>query len=115
MQNLVPSVTHHPIHLNQGNFLLWKLQLTTMLKVYGLMHHIDNSQSPPPQQIDGESNPLFSLWERQDNQVISWILTTVEPSLATLIVGATSAKQAWDKLSLEFGYGSKLQIRSLRR
>jgi hypothetical protein len=87
----MPSVT--TIKLNHDNFLLWKAQLIPYFKGRDLFGYLDGSNPKPTKLISvthPESsvvserlNPTYSHWIRQDNLILSTLMTSLsEPILA---------------------------------
>ncbi|OIT06745.1 hypothetical protein A4A49_61418, partial [Nicotiana attenuata] len=106
-----------PVKLTSSNFLLWKTQFTPMVYACGLNHHIDGSKPMPTQFLDDTNtkpNPDYMVWLREDQLVLSWIVVSVSESILPQLVGATTARAAWDKLVAAYASGSKPLIRDLK-
>ncbi|XP_019241979.1 PREDICTED: uncharacterized protein LOC109222024 [Nicotiana attenuata] len=81
----------------------------------GLNHHIDGSEPVPKSLLeDSKPNPAYKVWVREDQLVLSWIVASVSEGILRQLVGAQSARAAWDKLVAAYASGSKPQIRELK-
>jgi len=111
-----PNLAHLlPVKLTSTNFLLWKTQFLPMICGCGLNHYIDGSEPAPPRVLDGDKpNPAYKVWVRQDQLVLSWIVASVSESILPQLVGAETARAAWDKLVAAYAGGSKPLIRELK-
>ena len=92
---------HVPIKLTRENFLLWKTQIFPLLNYHDLAHIL--TQDPPiSAQLDDHGgitvNPEYQTWWRQDQQVLSLIVTSLSDSVISCVVGKTTAKDAWSAL-----------------
>nr|XP_016502233.1 PREDICTED: uncharacterized protein LOC107820461 [Nicotiana tabacum] len=113
-----PNLAHQlPVKLTSSNFLLWKTQFMPMVYACGLNHHIDDSKQMPTQFLDDTNtkpNPAYTVWLREDQLVLSCIVASVSESILPQLVGATTARDAWNKLVAAYASGSKPQIRDLK-
>ena len=69
---------------------------------------INNSKSPPNGaviNIDSDQivittpNPQFQIWRRNDQQLISWLLSTLSEEVLSAVVGARSSLDVWQILA----------------
>ena len=89
---------HIPIKLTRDNFLLWKTQIFPWLNYHDLAHIL--MQDPPiSTQLDDHGgitvNLAYQSWWRQDQQVLSLIVTSLSESILSCVVGKNTAKEAW--------------------
>nr|XP_016444583.1 PREDICTED: uncharacterized protein LOC107769838 [Nicotiana tabacum] len=81
----------------------------------GLNHHIDGSEPIPTQFLDQNMlNLAYKVWVREDQLVLSWIVASVSENIRPQLVGAETARAAWDKLVVAYASGSKPLIRELK-
>ncbi|CAH9098367.1 unnamed protein product [Cuscuta epithymum] len=109
--------THFPIKLTTSNYPVWKCQVHSALVGLGLDGYVDGSLAPPDKYMDAaktQPNPCYSIWYRQDRTIISALLGSCADVIQPLISSATTAKQAWDKLSLTYASTSRGRIISLK-
>ena len=92
---------HVPIKLTRDNFLLWKTQLFPLLNCHDLAHIL--MQDPPVStQLDDQGgvvvNTAYHKWWRQDQQVLSIIVSSLSEVVLPCAVGKITAKEAWTAL-----------------
>ncbi|KAL3644258.1 Helix-loop-helix protein 2 [Castilleja foliolosa] len=123
-ENMVPSATIEgdkfqllypqnqlvSVKLSETNFLIWKTQVFTAIKGYGLENFISEHPKKPDMFIDDSSqtlSPTFSLWNRQDQILASWILSSLSESILPLMIGLNSSSEIWSVLERNFASQSK--------
>ena len=74
------------------NYATWEFQLKMFLKGKELWGHIDGNTK------EGSTAVEKAAWATKDNQIITWILTSMEPHLILLLCPHMSAKAIWDYL-----------------
>lgn len=104
------------IKLNDDNYLVWKQQIITTVRGYGLEGFLDGSSIPPDKFIPaGEPgllrvNPEYTAWQRQDQLLASWILSSLSESVLVTMVGLNSSYDMWQSLELNFSSQSKARV-----
>ncbi|XP_022159146.1 uncharacterized protein LOC111025572 [Momordica charantia] len=91
------------IKLNDENFLLWRLQITTALQGHGLGKFIDPEAKIPSefvQSADESSsvpspNPEFINWKRQDKLITSWLLGSMSEEILSQMLECETAQEVW--------------------
>lgn len=89
--------------LSKGNFALWKLQVLPAIKGAQLQGYLDGSTPAPPATIavktgDKETmadNPEYAQWVAHDQQVLSYLLTTMTRDVMMQVATATTAARLW--------------------
>ena len=61
-----------------------------------------------------KSNLAYTVWLREDQLVLSWIVSSVLESILPQLVGSTTACVAWDKLVAAYASRSRPYIRELK-
>ena len=74
------------VHLDEGNYLLWKVQVETAITGYGLEGYILGTHTPPPRFVTNTanetvSNTEFTKYQRQDSLICSWLLSSISVKL----------------------------------
>ena len=92
---------HVPIKLKRENFLLWKTQLFPLLNCHDLPHIL--TQDPPiSSHLDDRGgiivNSAYQKWWRQDQQVLSLIVSSLSEAILPCIIRKITAKEAWSTL-----------------
>ena len=107
---------HVPIKLTRENFLLWKTQIFPLLNYHDLAHIL--TQDPPiSTQLDDHGgitvNPTYQTWWRQDQQVLSLIVTSLSKSVISCVLGKNTTKEVWLALSKHFSSTNPSRIMHL--
>jgi hypothetical protein len=109
------------IKLDQENYLLWKAQALPALHGNDLFGFVDGSNAAPPKRIPaavGSSNqvdnPEYAAWHKQDQQVLSGLLTSLTPAVLGHVQLLKTSAQVWEALDRTFASRSKARIVQLR-
>ncbi|KAK6143064.1 hypothetical protein DH2020_023412 [Rehmannia glutinosa] len=116
------------VKLDDSNYLVWKQQVLTAIKGYGLEDFI-SEQSNVPEKFTKETtekpstlNPDFVTWQRQDQLLASWILSSLSEGILVLMVGLNTSKDIWNALETNFSSQSlarimqyKMQLQTMRK
>ena len=96
----LPNFAHQlPIKLTSSNFLLWKTQFLSMVRVCGLGHYIDGSVVIPNQFLTSDQpNSVYHGWIRQEQFALSWIVASASEGILCQLIGAETTHHAWSKL-----------------
>lgn len=124
------SNIHHflPIKLSPTNYLLWRSQFMPLLKGHNLMGFIDGTNPCPPifvsaakddgsksKEDDSPSlNPDYVSWSRQDQLLLSWILSSLTEGVHAQVVGLSTSYEVWHHLATTYASTSKARIMQLR-
>lgn len=118
----MPSVT--TVKLNHDNFLLWKAQLVPYFRGQDLFGFLDGSIPKPPKIIsvtNSESssvterlNPAYSQWIRQDNIILSILMTSLSEPILAQVVTYTTSRGVWNALDETFSSRSRARILQIR-
>jgi hypothetical protein len=79
------------------NYVVWAFQLEIFLKGKELWGHIDDSNKRDLA-VEG-SVVAKAAWAAKDAQIMSWILSSMEPHLILSLRPHRSAKTMWDHLT----------------
>ncbi|XP_078441498.1 uncharacterized protein LOC144711383 [Wolffia australiana] len=97
------------VKLTKLSYLIWKIQIVPIVKAQGLGKHLTH---PPPSEeadTDDENTP----WKRNNQQVLSTIISSMRPELLPVVSGCLTARDAWEKLATELSYASESRIMEL--
>ena len=91
-----------PIKLTRENFLLWKTQLFPVLNCNDLAQLL--TQDPPTLTATSSAdetiiNPAYQAWKKQDQQVLSILVSSLSENVLPCVVGKTTSKEAWEALN----------------
>ncbi|KAL9244402.1 hypothetical protein vseg_018182 [Gypsophila vaccaria] len=113
--------------LTGPNFQSWRAQIESLLMGYGLHDYLTGAAAPPPKTTtssqshsDKDSttntetpNPAYLTWFRQDKLVYGALATTLGPTIGTLIIRCSTAKEAWDALLAAYAMPSRGHLKVL--
>ncbi|GAV73897.1 UBN2_3 domain-containing protein [Cephalotus follicularis] len=101
---------HHflSIKLNASNYLIWRSQFLALLRGYDLLSYVDGTLD------DGSPKPAYILWHKQDQLLLSWLLSSLTESVHAQVVGLESSHAVWQYLSSAFSSQSQTRIMQLR-
>ncbi|KAK1647815.1 hypothetical protein QYE76_065620 [Lolium multiflorum] len=109
------------IKLDQENYLLWKAQALPALYGNDLFGFVDGSNAAPPKRVPaavGSSsqvdNPEYAAWRKQDQQVLSGLLSSLTPAVLGHVQLLKTSEQVWEALDRTFASRSKARIVQLR-
>ena len=79
------------------NYAAWAFELEMFLKGKVLWSHVDESEK---EDIEAEGSAgAKAAWAAKDAQIMSWILSSVEPHVIMSLRPHRSAKAMWDHLT----------------
>ncbi|KAK1632268.1 hypothetical protein QYE76_006583 [Lolium multiflorum] len=111
------------VKLNADNYLLWRAQVLPLLRSHYLEGFVDGSLPCPPAVLqvttaDGAPmvipNPAHRLWVAQDQAILGAIQSSLTPSVAGMVVFATSSRDAWGTLDSSFSSQSMARSMAIR-
>lgn len=108
------------VSLDENNFLLRKFQIETAIRGYGLQDFIDGTTSVPPKFIadpEGKliTNPEFNTYQRQDNLLCAWLLSSISPNLLSQVIGCRTSNEVWMTMKQNFSSRSSARIMHHKR
>ena len=97
------------VKLDYGNYIAWKHQIEAILETYSMIDVIDDSVIAPDRFLKDSSgnftteiNPSFISWKNREQDMFTFINSTLSPSILSLIVEQKSAKGVWKVLEKRF-------------
>ena len=105
--------------LDQSNYVLWKYQITSILKAYSVLGFVDGTQQCPSQYLESsdgtlQENLLYQQWISRDQGLLTLINSTLLPTSLTLVVGQTTAHGIWSILEKRYTSASRSNILNLK-
>jgi hypothetical protein len=110
-----PNLTSHE-KLEGPNYLSWLTQFLPILRSTDSMGIIDGSEPCPPKFLTTADNthvfnPEFTMWQRKDQTILSWINITLSKKVLSTIYGLDTSWQVWSALANQ----SKSRIANLKK
>ena len=86
--------------------MLWKFQVETAIKGYGLEEYVLGTIVKPPQTINENGkvvqNQDYQAFQRQDSIISSWLLSTISATLLPQLIGCKSSYEIWATIEQNF-------------
>ena len=111
------------VKLDSSNYIVWTHQITSIIKTYSLIQHLDNSipilgQYPRDSNSKGnfmnQVNLEFETWQILDQALVTLINSTLTPSIFYVVVGFDYAIEAWRTLEKRLTSSSHPNILNLK-
>ncbi|KAK6153714.1 hypothetical protein DH2020_013353 [Rehmannia glutinosa] len=105
--------------LSDSNYLVWRQQVLTAIRGYGLLGYINGTVAMPPEYTPGTSgnnvlNPAYSTWTRQDQLLASWLLSSLSDSILIFTVGFNTSKEIRESLETTFASQNSTKLMQYR-
>ncbi|KAG7548666.1 hypothetical protein ISN44_As12g038390 [Arabidopsis suecica] len=103
--------------LTNTNYIVWKLQVHSLLDGHELTKHLDEAEGPAATVTVGSvtsPNPAHTKWKRQDKLIYSALIGSISSPLQQLVTRTTTAAQIWEKLANTYANPSRTHIRTLK-
>lgn len=84
-----------PIKLNGPNYMGWAFQLQHFVKGKGRNGYLDGTTVAP---TDGKDEKGQATWDQNNSKVVTWILSSIEPSIALTLHSFSTASAMWGHL-----------------
>ena len=86
-----------PVKFNGNNYMAWSFHLKNFVEGQGLFGYLNASITKPTATSSTNTNAL-SAWSKDSAKVITWILNSIDPSLAIALQAYTIATDMWAHL-----------------
>lgn len=111
-----------PLKLDRNNYILWRSQVIPAIRGHNLEAFIDGTSFCPPEFLeDGDedssprtSNPEHTIWQQQDQLLLSWLLSSMTEGILGHVVGHTTSRSVWQALQRVFSSQSRARLLQLR-
>ncbi|KAL9426374.1 hypothetical protein AB3S75_033203 [Citrus x aurantiifolia] len=123
--NQTPQISNFstPVKLDRQNFMIWKSQVLPSILGNNLESLINGAKLVPTKflvQVEEDQivttveNPEYIKWLRQDQFLLSWLLSTMTESVLSIVVQYTTSFEVWNALETLFASQSKARILQLK-
>ena len=99
---------------NQSNYTIWKSQVLPTVKAYDLEGFLIGTKSSSSLSPEDPVNSEFIQWNRLDQFLLSWLLSSISYSMLGHIIHCKTASEIWKTLEQIFSTKSKARILNLR-
>jgi hypothetical protein len=118
----LPNAAHFSFFkLDDPNYLDWVSQFIPILRGHELIGIMDGSEPCPPKFLTNPEtqeqslNHAYTVWQKKDQHLLSWIICLLEPFLVSSMYGIDTAHGAWSLLSTRYAAQSRSRISHLKR
>ena len=84
-----------PVKFNGNNYMAQSFHLKNFVEGQGLFGYLDGSITKPTTTTDTKA---LAIWSKENAKVITWILNSIDPSLAIALQAYTTAFDMWGHL-----------------
>lgn len=123
----IPSALHGQSvseKLTKSNFVLWKAQVLATLHDAQMAGFLDGSNKAPEATIvitkdDGKTtekvaNPALAQWVAQEQQVLSYLLSSLSRDVLTQVATLGKATEVWEAIESLFALQSRARVINTR-
>ncbi|RVW84809.1 Retrovirus-related Pol polyprotein from transposon RE1 [Vitis vinifera] len=116
---LDPFSLHHSDHpgmvlvskvLEGDNYITWSRAMRISLSAKDKIGFVTGSIKPPSSTDDS-----FPSWQRCNDMVISWLLNSIHPDIASSVIYAKTTSEIWADLRERFSQGNDSRIYQIKR
>nr|KYP42451.1 hypothetical protein KK1_036141 [Cajanus cajan] len=105
--------------LDEKNFMTWQQQVTAVIRAHDLERFVVNPKIPmkyltSEDRDENSVNPEYTVWDRKDSLLFSWLLTTLLDSIQARVVSCRHSYQIWDMVFQHFHSLTKIKATQLR-
>lgn len=93
-----PSLVIAQPLLDSYNYHAWSRTIRRALESKNKLGLVDGTVKKPD-----EGDRKYSAWTKANNMVVSWIINSVNPSIAQSVMWIDDAKDIWKDLRLRYG------------
>ncbi|KAF7840881.1 Retrovirus-related Pol polyprotein from transposon TNT 1-94 [Senna tora] len=109
LQSLPPPLA---TKLDDFNFLIWRLQVVTIVNGYDMYSYLFEEHVPKEflteeDKKSGKINSVFLNWKRQDQVLMSWILMSMSEGMVSRMVGCAHSYEVWQAIDTHFATQTK--------
>ena len=107
--------------LDNTDYIVWKHQISMILETYSLYELLEEPQLVPEKFLKDLSgaytaimNLEYTLWRSKEKALLTFISSTLSPSILFLTVGCTSALEVWKVLENRFSSIFRSHVMNLK-
>ncbi|CAL5186404.1 unnamed protein product [Lathyrus oleraceus] len=105
--------------LGEKNFLLWRQQVDPFVNANNLQDHlylrdIPNCFLSDDDCASNKENPAYRTWITQDQWLMTWLQSTLSPSILSRVLGCVHSYELWERILAHFQKLTRAKTRQLR-
>lgn len=105
-----PGLTLVNTPLDGRNYGQWNRSMRLSLNAKNKLGLIDGTIQPPP-----STDPKFPMWKRCNDMVLTWILHSIQPDIASSVIFSDTAAAVWSDLEDRFSQGNDSRIYEIQQ
>ena len=109
------------IKLDNTNYIVWRHQITMVLKTYSLFELIEKPQLIPDQYLKDlfgayttVVNPDFLIWKSKEKALLTFTSSILTPTILAITMGCSSDLKVWKVLENRFSSISRSHVLNLK-
>ena len=109
------------VKLDNTNYIVWKHQISMIIETYSLFELLEEPQIVPKKFLRDSFgnytmivNPDHLIWKSKEKALLTFISSTLTPSILALTVGCATAIEVWKVLENRFSSISRSHIMNLK-
>ena len=109
------------VKLDNSNYIIWKHQISMVMETYSMIDLLDEASRVPEKFLKDHSgtvtavlNPDFLVWKSKEKALLTFISSTLTPSVLAITVGCSSALEVWKVLENRFSSFSRSHVMNLK-
>ena len=109
------------VKLDNSNYIIWKHQIYMVMETYSMIELLDETPLVPEKFLKDLSgsvttvlNPDFLVWKSKEKALLTFISSTLTPSVLAITVGCSSALEVWKVLENRFSSFSRSHVMNLK-
>ena len=109
------------VKLDNTNYIVWKHQISMILETYSLFELLEEPQHVPEKFLRDSSgnyttivNQDHLIWKSKEKALLTFISSTLTPSILAFTVGCATAIEVWKVLENRFSSISRSHIMNLK-
>ena len=109
------------VKLNSSNYIVWKYQISMVLETYSMLELLDEVPLIPEKFLKDLSgavtsvlNPDYLIWKLKEKALLTFISSTLTPSVLAITIGCSSAQEVWKVLEHRFSSISRSHVMNLK-
>ncbi len=105
--------------LDSSNYMIWRLQIPTVLDAYSVLDHLDGSTAQPNPFLVTEAgvqsmNPAFIAWKKKDKALLILLFSTLSSTVLAMVIGKSTSQEVWNTLEERFTSIARANVLNLK-
>jgi len=109
------------VKLDSSNYIVWKHQISMVLETYSMFELLDEVPLVPEKFLKDLSGTItlvlnldYLIWKSKEKALLTFISSSLTPSVLAITVGCSSAQEVWKVLENRFSLISMSHVMNLK-